>query len=453
TLVLNRLRGRIRVQADGQMKTGRDVVIAALLGADEMGFATAPLVALGCVQLRKCHLNTCSTGIATQNPELRRRFSGRPEHVVNYFFFVAEEVRSIMAKLGVRRFEDLVGRADLLDMRSGISHWKARGLDFARVFYRPDVPAEVSRRHAEMQDHELAHTMDHVLIERARAALERGEKTSFILDIRNADRSVGAMLSGLLARRHGHEGLPDDTIHVLFNGTAGQSFGAFLAHGLTFDLVGDANDYVGKGLSGGRIIVRSPNDFHGFGPEHIIAGNTLLYGATSGEAYFNGVAGERFAVRNSGACAVVEGVGDHGCEYMTGGTVVVLGETGRNFAAGMSGGVAFVHDPAGRFADRCNPAMVALEPLMSGIEQELRVPRRQWHRVVKGVEPATDEAILRQLLEAQFRHTGSFRAKEILSDWSNARAHFVKVMPHEYRRALLGPAGEHTPVASTVAKA
>ncbi|MGH8117354.1 MAG: glutamate synthase-related protein [Rhodanobacteraceae bacterium] len=453
TLVLNRLRGRIRVQVDGQMKTGRDVVIAALLGADEMGFATAPLVAEGCIMMRKCHLNTCPTGIATQNPELRRRFTGRPEHVVNYFFFVAEEVRSIMAKLGIRRFDDLIGRADLLDMRSGLSHWKARGLDFARVFFRPDVPAEVSRRHAEAQDHELVRTLDHVLIERGRPALERSEKTSFIVDIRNADRSVGAMLSGLLARQHGQAGLPDDTLHVLFNGTAGQSFGAFLARGITFDLVGDANDYVGKGLSGGRIIVRSPNDFHGFGPEHIIVGNTLLYGATSGEAYFNGVAGERFAVRNSGACAVVEGVGDHGCEYMTGGTVVILGETGRNFAAGMSGGVAFVYDADGRFADRCNPAMVALEPVMSGIEQELRVPRRQWHRVVKGVEPATDEAILRQLLEAQFRYTGSFRAKEILSDWSNARARFVKVMPHEYRRALLGPAAVSTPAAATVARA
>ncbi|MGH7117564.1 MAG: glutamate synthase-related protein [Acetobacteraceae bacterium] len=450
TLVLNRLRGRIRVQVDGQMKTGRDVVIAALLGADEMGFATAPLVTLGCVQMRKGQLNTCPTGIATQDPVLRRRFTGTPEYVVNYFFFVAEEARQIMAKLGIRRFDDLVGRADLLDTRAGIGHWKARGLDFSRIFYRPDVPQDVAWRQCEAQDHALTGALDHVLIEKAHGAIEGGEKASFIMDIGNADRSVGAMLSGELARRYGQEGLPDDTIHVQFDGTAGQSFGAFLASGVTFDLVGQANDYVGKGLSGGRIIVRSPNDFHGFGPEHIIAGNTLLYGATSGEAYFNGVAGERFAVRNSGASAVVEGVGDHGCEYMTGGTVLVLGETGRNFAAGMSGGVAFVYDPDGLFARRCNLAMVALEPVRSGAEQELLVPRVHWHCVVKGDEPATDEAILRRLLEAHFHFTGSFRAKDILSDWTNMRPRFVKVMPHEYRRALTSSKPENT--AATSAK-
>ncbi|WP_329741955.1 glutamate synthase-related protein [Dyella sp. A6] len=437
TLVLNRLRGRIRVQADGQMKTGRDVVIGALLGADEFGFATAPLVVEGCIMMRKCHLNTCPVGVATQDPVLRRRFAGKPEHVVNYFFFVAEEVRRIMAQLGIARFDDLVGRADLLDTRAGIEHWKAKGLDFTRVFHRPDVPAGVAWRHLEEQEHGLGHALDHVLIEKAQPALERGEKTRFIVDVRNVNRTVGTMLSGEVARRHGHAGLPDETIHVQLNGTAGQSFGAFLARGITLDLVGDGNDYVGKGLSGGRVIVRSPNDFHGFGPEHIIAGNTVLYGAIDGEAYFNGVAGERFAVRNSGACAVVEGVGDHGCEYMTGGTVVVLGETGRNFAAGMSGGVAYVYDPHGTFERKCNLAMVALEPVLSSVEQELRIPRQHWHTPVRGGVATTDEAILRQLLEAHFRHTGSFRAKEILHDWRVARARFVKVMPNEYKRALI----------------
>jgi glutamate synthase (NADPH) large chain len=436
TLVLNHLRGRVRVQADGQMKTGRDVVIGALLGADEFGFATAPLVVQGCIMMRKCHLNTCPVGVATQDPVLRRRFSGQPEHVVNYFFFVAEEARKLMAQLGIGRFDDLIGRVDLLDTHAGIEHWKARGLDFSRVFAHPDVSADVAVRHAEEQDHGLGRALDRVLIDKAQPALEHGEKTRFIVDVRNINRSVGAMLSGELARRHGHEGLPDDTIHVQLDGTAGQSFGAFLAHGITLDLVGEANDYVGKGLSGGRLIVRSPNDFRGFGPEHIIVGNTVLYGAIAGEAYFNGVAGERFAVRNSGARAVVEGVGDHGCEYMTGGTVVVLGATGRNFAAGMSGGVAYVYDPQGEFERKCNLAMVALEPVVSGVEQELRVPRRHWHRPARGDLPATDEAILQQLLEAHFRHTGSFRAKEVLHDWRVARARFVKVMPHEYRRAL-----------------
>jgi len=450
TLVLNRLRGRIRVQADGQMKTGRDVVVAALLGADEFGFATAPLVVEGCIMMRKCHLNTCPVGVATQDPVLRRKFAGKPEHVVNFFFFVAEEARAIMAQLGIRRFDDLVGRADLLDVRQGIAHWKARGLDFSRVFHRPAVPADVARRHVDEQDHGLGRALDRTLIDKARAALEHGERCSFIVTIRNVDRSVGAMLSGALARRYGHAGLPDDSIHVQLDGVAGQSFGAFLARGITFDLVGEANDYVGKGLSGGRIIVRSPNDFHGFGPEHIIAGNTVLYGATGGEAFFNGVAGERFAVRNSGATAVVEGVGDHGCEYMTGGTVVVLGETGRNFAAGMSGGVAYLYDPEVQFQARCNLAMVALEPVLSSVEQELRVPRELWHAPVRGAAGETDEAILRRLLEAHFRATGSFRAKAILHDWVNARTHFVKVMPHEYKRAL-GEAGHAGTSASTAA--
>jgi len=430
TLVLNRLRGRIAVQVDGQMKTGRDVVIGALLGADEFGFATAPLVVEGCIMMRKCHLNTCPVGVATQDPVLRKRFKGQPEHVVNYFFFVAEEAREIMAQLGIRKFDELIGRADLLDMRKGMEHWKAKGLDFSRIFYRPSMPPEVARRHCETQDHGLDRALDHKLIAQAAPALERRERVSFISPIRNVNRTVGTMLSSEVARRYGHDGLPDDTIHIQFQGTAGQSFGAFLAHGITLDLVGDANDYTGKGLSGGRVIVRSPNDFRGFGPEHIIVGNTVLYGAIAGEAYFNGVAGERFAVRLSGASAVVEGTGDHGCEYMTKGTVVVLGGTGRNFAAGMSGGIAYVYDPEGDFASRCNTSMVALEPVVTTQEQQEKVDEAIWHL------GETDEFVLRGLIEKHFRHTGSFRAREILHDWPNKRRQFVKVFPHEYRRAL-----------------
>ena len=436
TLVLNHLRGRIRVQADGQMKTGRDVVIGALLGADEFGFATAPLVVEGCIMMRKCHLNTCPVGVATQDPVLRAKFQGKPEHVVNFFFFIAEEVRELMAQLGIRRFDELIGRSDLLDMRAGIEHWKARGLDFSRVFHQPRVAAEVARMHVDEQDHGLAKALDHQLIERARPAIERGEKVSFITTVRNVNRTIGAMLSGMVARKYGYEGLPDDTIHIQCNGTAGQSFGAFLAHGVTLDLVGDGNDYVGKGLSGGRIIVRSPNDFRGHGPEHIIVGNTVLYGSLSGEAYFNGVAGERFAVRNSGAAAVVEGVGDHGCEYMTGGTVVVLGETGCNFAAGMSGGVAYVYDPDGSFRLRANLAMVELEEVVPAALQEKDGSQRLWHSMVRGGERDTDEAILRRLVENHFRYTGSFRARDIMDAWETARTKFVKVMPTEYRRAL-----------------
>ncbi|WP_231378554.1 glutamate synthase-related protein [Bordetella sp. FB-8] len=436
TLVLNRLRSRIRVQADGQMKTGRDVAIGALLGAEEFGFATAPLVVEGCIMMRKCHLNTCPVGVATQDPQLRKKFSGKPEHVVNFFFFVAEEVREIMAQLGIRRFEDMIGRTDLLDVRAGIEHWKARGLDFSRVFHRPVPIAGDAIFQVEQQDHGLAGALDHQLIERCKPALERGEKVSFITPVRNRNRTIGAMLSGAVATRHGHEGLPDDTIHIQCNGTAGQSFGAFLAHGITFDLVGEANDYVGKGLSGGRIIARSPNDFRGFGPEHIIAGNTALYGALSGEAYLNGVAGERFAVRNSGAAAVVEGTGDHGCEYMTGGTVVVLGNTGRNFAAGMSGGVAYVWDPDRSFRQRCNLAMVELEPVLAHAEQSGESAQATWHSAQRGGEPQADETLLRRLVEDHFRYTGSFRAREILGDWETARGKFVKVMPIEYKRAL-----------------
>ena len=426
TLVLNRLRGRIRVQVDGQMKTGRDVVIGAMLGADEFGFATAPLVAEGCIMMRKCHLNTCPVGVATQDPVLRARFAGKPEHVVNFFFFVAEEAREIMAQLGIRTFDEMIGRTDLLDTKKSVDHWKARKLDFSRVFHQPTMPPEVARRHVELQDHGLDKALDRKLIKRAEPALERGESVSFITPVRNGNRTIGTMLSGEVARRYGHAGLPDDTIHVQCNGVAGQSFGAFLAKGITLDLVGDANDYVGKGLSGGRIIVRSPNDFRGFGPDHIIAGNTVLYGAIAGEAYFNGVAGERFAVRNSGATAVVEGVGDHGCEYMTGGTVVVLGLTGRNFAAGMSGGVAYVLDSDGEFAKRCNTSMVDLEK----IERASSTAGDARHL------GQVDEVLLRELVEKHFRYTGSFRAREVLAKWDDSCARFVRVMPSEYRRVL-----------------
>jgi glutamate synthase (NADPH) large chain len=431
TLVLNQLRDRIVVQADGQMKTGRDVAIAALLGADEFGFATAPLVVEGCIMMRKCHLNTCPVGVATQDPVLRKKFQGRPEHVVNYFFFVAEEVREIMARLGVRRFNDLIGRSELLNTRKGIEHWKARGLDFGRVFYKPMADrTDVARRVVHSQDHGLDKALDNKLLELAKPALDRKEKVSFILPIANVNRTAGAMLSGEVARRYGHEGLADDTIHIQLNGTAGQSFGAFLARGITLDLVGEGNDYVGKGLSGGRIVVRPTNDFRGKADENIIIGNTVLYGAIEGEAFFSGVAGERFAVRNSGATAVVEGTGDHGCEYMTGGTVVVLGLTGRNFAAGMSGGIAYVYDADGCFEARCNTSMVALEKVLSTAEQLVQTDPATWHR------GECDEIILKSLIERQFQTTGSEKARQLLDNWDTARKSFVKVFPHEYKRAL-----------------
>ncbi|MFO1214224.1 MAG: glutamate synthase-related protein [Burkholderiaceae bacterium] len=429
TLVLNRLRGRIRVQADGQMKTGRDVVIGALLGADEFGFATAPLVAEGCIMMRKCHLNTCPVGVATQDPVLRAKFTGRPEHVVNYFFFVAEEARQIMAQLGIRKFDELIGRADLLDTRKGVAHWKAKGLDFSRVFHQAEVPADVPRRQVETQDHGLAKALDVKLIERCKPAIERGERVQFMDNVRNVNRSVGAMLSGELVR-HRPEGLPDHTIFMQVEGTGGQSFGAFLASGITLYLIGDANDYTGKGLSGGRVVVRPSIEFRGDATRNIIIGNTALYGATSGEAFFRGVAGERFAVRLSGATAVVEGTGDHGCEYMTGGTVVVLGATGRNFAAGMSGGVAYVYDEDGKFAARCNTSMVALDKVLPQAEQAATGEPARWH---KGL---ADEVLLKALIEDHHRWTGSLRARDVLDRWAEARGKFVKVFPHEYRRAL-----------------
>jgi glutamate synthase (NADPH/NADH) large chain len=430
TLVLNRLRGRIAVQVDGQIKTGRDVVIGAILGADEFGFSSAPLVVSGCIMMRKCHLNTCPVGVATQDPVLRRRFHGHPDHVINYFFFVAEEVRELMAKLGLRKFDDLIGHTELLDMKHGIEHWKARGLDFGRIFYMPRMPADVAVYNCERQDHGLEKALDLRLIELAQPALERGDKVTIDIPIRNINRTVGTMLSGELAKRYGHEGLPDDTIHVRLAGSAGQSFGAFLAHGITLDLIGETNDYCGKGLSGGRISVQPSPKFRGEPTQNMITGNVVLYGAIAGEAYFRGVAGERFCVRNSGAQAVIEGVGDHGCEYMTGGTVAVLGITGRNFAAGMSGGIAYVLDIDGQFVKRCNTSMVDLEPLLPEAEQEAKLSRDLWHH------GSADEVILKRLLERHVRYTGSARAREILDNWAGYRARFVKVFPKEYRRAL-----------------
>jgi glutamate synthase (NADPH/NADH) large chain len=430
TLVLNRLRGRIAVQVDGQIKTGRDVVIGAILGADEFGFATAPLVVSGCIMMRKCHLNTCPVGVATQDPVLRKKFSGKPEYVVNYFFLVAEEARELMARLGIRKFSDLIGRADLLDTKKGIEHWKAKGLDFSKIFQMPDMPAEVARYNSERQNHGLEKALDNRLIELAQPALERREKVAIDMPIRNGNRTVGTMLSHEIARRYGHDGLPDGTIHIRFAGSAGQSFGAFLASGVTLDLIGDTNDYCGKGLSGGRIIVSPSPKFRGEPTENIITGNVVLYGAIAGEAYFRGVAGERFAVRNSGAVAVVEGVGDHGCEYMTGGTVAVLGVTGRNFAAGMSGGIAYVLDSDGEFVKHCNTAMVDLEPVLSESEQQGKLMPEFWHG------GRADEVILKEMVERHARLTHSRRAREILEKWTDYRPRFVKIFPKEYRRAL-----------------
>jgi glutamate synthase (NADPH/NADH) large chain len=426
TLVLNQLRGRVVVQVDGQIKTGRDVVIGALLGADEFGFATAPLVVEGCIMMRKCHLNTCPVGVATQDPELRKRFTGQPEHVVNYFFFVAEEVRELMASIGVAKFDDLIGRADLLDMQAGIEHWKIQGLDFAKVFHLPAMPASVSRKNNDVQDHGLVNALDNKLVALAKVSLETGEKVVLDVPISNTNRTVGTMLSNQVATRYGNTGLPNDTIRVNFTGTSGQSFAAFLAKGITFELTGEGNDYVGKGLCGGRIVIKPPKTFRGLSHENIIVGNTVMFGATTGESYFSGVAGERFCVRNSGATAVVEGTGNHGCEYMTGGTVVVLGITGLNFAAGMSGGIAYVYDEDGLFAKRCNTSMVALEKVESassavGKVQHLNQP---------------DEVTLKTLIENHANFTGSVRASELLANWETSRAKFVKVMPNEYKRAL-----------------
>ncbi|MER9453118.1 glutamate synthase large subunit [Mesorhizobium sp. M0478] len=442
TLVLNGLRSRVALQVDGGLRTGRDVIIGALLGADEFGFSTAPLIAAGCIMMRKCHLNTCPVGVATQDPVLRKRFKGTPEHVINFFFYVAEEVRGLLAEMGYTHIDQIIGDSDLLEKREMIQHWKARGLDFGKMFFKPDAPHEAVHW-TERQKHPIDDVLDRKLIEVAKPALESKQPVKIEVDIRNVDRSTGAMLSGEVAKRFRHKGLREDTIQVKLTGTAGQSFGAFLARGISFDLVGAANDYVGKGLSGGRIVIRPPEESRIVAAESIIVGNTVLYGATEGEAYFAGVAGERFAVRNSGVAAVVEGVGDHGCEYMTGGIVVVIGQTGRNFAAGMSGGVAYVLDEAGDFAARCNMAMVELEPVP---EEDDLMERLLHHggdldhkgRVdVSGDMTTHDEERLYQLISNHVHFTGSVRGREILDDWTTFRPKFRKIMPVEYRRALI----------------
>ena len=441
--MLNGLRGRIAVQVDGGLRTGRDVAIGALLGADEFGFATAPLIAAGCIMMRKCHLNTCPVGVATQDPVLRKRFTGQPEHVINYFFFVAEELREIMARLGFRTLSEMTGRVDRLDMHRAVDHWKAGGVDLSKLLYQMPAREGVAIWNSERQDHGLTKALDHKLIEAAQPALDKGQPVRIELPVSNVNRTVGAMLSGEVAIRYGHTGLPEDTISVRLTGTAGQSFGAFLAHGVSIELSGDANDYVGKGLSGGRVVVRQPKGSRRDPTQNIIVGNTVLYGAIGGEAYFEGVAGERFAVRNSGAVCVVEGTGDHGCEYMTGGVVVVLGETGRNFAAGMSGGVAYIYDPKARFGDLCNPAMVELEPVGAASAEHGDDAGRPRQRALDVEDNGMGDVLrfdaerLRILVERHHLHTGSARARGLLEDWERALACFVKVMPKDYKRALL----------------
>ncbi len=442
TLVMNRLRGRIAVQVDGGIRTGRDVVIGALLGADEFGFATAPLIAAGCIMMRKCHLNTCPVGVATQDPELRKRFKGQPEHVVNFFFFIAEEVRELMAALGFRSMSEMVGQSDCLDKEKAIGHFKARGLDFEKLFHKPVVPAHVAIHNCERQNHGLEKVLDRNFIEAAMPAIEAKKPVKAEFTISNRDRAAGAMLSGEVARAHGHAGLAEDSIWISLKGIAGQSFGAWVARGVTLDLVGEGNDYVGKGLSGGKLIVR-PDPKSGIVPEEsMIVGNTVLYGAINGECYFRGIAGERFAVRNSGAYAVVEGTGDHCCEYMTGGVVVVLGPTGRNFAAGMSGGVAYVLDEAGDFETRCNLSMVDLEPVAAEEEVMSRLANQSGdlasHGLVDVMQNMTaqDAERLHALITRHAHYTNSAKAQAILADWPTWSAKFRKVMPIEYRRAL-----------------
>ena len=415
TLVLNNLRSRIAVETDGQLKTGRDVAIAALLGAEEFGFATAPLVATGCIMMRVCHLNTCPAGVATQDPQLRARFAGKPEHVVNFMRFIAEDLRETMAQLGFRTIDEMVGRTDRLEPRRAISHWKAKGLDFSKILYQPDVGPEVGRFCQMKQDHGIDRSLDMTkLLELCRPAIERGEKVSADLPIRNVNRVTGTITSGEITRKHGAKGLPEDTIRLKFSGSAGQSFGAFVTRGMTLAIEGDANDYFGKGLSGGKLVVYPPAASTFRAEENMIIGNVAFYGASAGEAYIRGLAGERFAVRNSGVDVVVEGVGDNGCEYMTGGRVVVLGRAGRNFGAGMSGGVAYVLDESGDFAGRVNSQMVGVEKL----------------------EDAGEIAALRTLVQRHLDHTGSDRARAILAAWGTFVPRFVKVMPKDYKRVL-----------------
>ena len=414
TLMLNQLRGRVRLQTDGQLKTGRDVAVAAMLGAEEFGFSTIPLIAIGCIMMRKCHLNTCPVGIATQNPELRKKFTGKPEHVIKYFFFVAEELRKIMAELGFRRVDEMVGRTDMLVQRKVIEHWKAGKVNLSTVLHKVPLGEDDSLYCTQKQDHGLESQLDHKIIKKSSKALKQKKAVKFSLPIFNVNRAVGTLLSSEIARKYGEKGLPDNTIHCKFQGSAGQSFGAFLAHGVTLELEGDANDYTGKGLSGGRLIIYPPKNSSFRAEENILVGNTVLYGATGGEVFFSGIAGERFAVRNSGAIAVVEGVGDHGCEYMTGGNVIVLGETGKNFAAGMSGGISYVFDENKKFESKCNSSMVALE----------------------NVSDTEEKFWLRKWITLHQENTGSLRAGQLLENWNKTVRKFVKVMPHEYRAVL-----------------
>jgi glutamate synthase (NADPH/NADH) large chain len=455
TLLLNGLRSRIAVQADGGLRTGRDVAVAALLGADEFGFATAPLIASGCIMMRKCHLNTCPVGVATQDPVLRARFTGQPEHVINYFFFVAEELRQIMAELGIRTVAEMIGRVDRLDMQPAVDHWKAAGVDLSRILYDGAARDRAVLSNQDRQEHGLDKALDQQLITDCAEALNGQGPVRGSYPVRNINRTVGAMLSGQIARRHGHAGLPDGSISLSFAGQAGQSFGAFAARGLTLELTGDGNDYVGKGLSGGRVIVRQPAGTQRDPTANIIVGNTVLYGAIAGEAYIEGVAGERFAVRNSGAVAVVEGVGDHGCEYMTGGVVVVLGDTGRNFAAGMSGGVAYVYDPAQKFPLLCNAAMVDLariDPNAGGDEGRPSQRAPSVDDAGMGNMLFHDAERLRILVERHLLHTGSRRAAQILETWDTALGQFWKVMPKDYRRALTDMAAAHQAGAAVAAE-
>jgi glutamate synthase (ferredoxin) len=416
---MNKLRDRIVVQVDGQLKTGRDVVIAALLGGEEFGFSTAPLVVVGCIMMRVCHLNTCPVGVATQDPELRKKFAGKPEHVMNFFRFVAQEVREHMARLGFRTMDEMIGRVDKLDFKPALDHWKAAGLDLSTILHQPNMPADVPRRRVRAQEHRLEHSLDHTtLVPQCQAAIERGTPVKLTLPIRNVNRTVGTTLGYHITKKWGAAGLPDDTITVHFRGSAGQSFGAFVPRGISFTLEGDANDYWGKGLSGGKLTVFPPRAATFKPEENIVIGNVALYGATSGEAYVCGLAGERFCVRNSGVHAVVEGIGDHGCEYMTGGRVVILGRAGRNFAAGMSGGVAYVLDMEGDFARRCNLGMVELLPL----------------------DQAEDIQIVRGLIQRHIDATSSTYAAKILADWVDVQPKLVKVMPKDYKRVLLAEA-------------
>ena len=443
TLVINKLRERITVQVDGGLRTGRDVVIGALLGADEFGFSTAPLVASGCIMMRKCHLNTCPVGVATQDPELRKRFTGTPEHVVNYFFFVAEEVRKYMAEMGFKTFNEMIGQSQMLDKKDVIEQWKAKGIDLSRVLYKPETDEDEKVYNSEDQDHNLDSVLDQELILLAKQSIENQMPVLIEKEISNVDRTTGAMLSNQIAKKYGHKGLPEDTIHLKFTGTSGQSFGAFVSHGITMELIGEANDYVGKGLSGGKLIVY-PNPNSKINPnKSMIVGNTVLYGGISGECYFRGIAGERFAVRNSGAIAVVEGTGDHGCEYMTGGCAVILGETGRNFAAGMSGGVAYVLDEFGNFSDRCNLSMVELEPITSEDDLLERLQHQGGDLETKGkvdlMKSMTkfDAERIYKLVQNHYNYTDSDKAKKILDNWDEFLPKFVKVMPVDYRRALV----------------